>query len=206
MLGQHGRGAMKAVFAAPARGLARLGVTPNQVTVTGTVVTAVASVGLLAFGHLVAGPIVLGLVLLADSLDGNLARLTGQSSHFGAFLDSTLDRLGDGAVFGSLTAWAAFGMGAGPARTCAVIAGLVAIVGAGGVSYTRARGECVGVVAKVGIAERTDRLIVALVAAFLTGVGLSEWFYAAGLVWVAFASLVTIAQRIVFVARHIEED
>ncbi|MBD3688744.1 CDP-alcohol phosphatidyltransferase family protein [Nanchangia anserum] len=206
MLGQHGRSVTKAIFEAPARGLARAGVTPNHVTVAGTLVTVVASIVLLGWGHLIIGPIVLGIILFADSLDGTLARLTGTSSRFGAFLDSTLDRIGDGAVFGSLTAYAAMGLEPSAARTCAVLAGIVAIVGAAAVPYARARGESVGVVASVGIAERTDRLVISLVLAFVTGIGLSEWFLAAGLLIVAGASTITVVQRIAYVARHIEEE
>lgn len=206
MLGQHGRSVTKAVFEAPALALAKLGVTPNQVTVAGTVITMACAIGLLGWGHLIIGPIVLGIVLFADSLDGILARLTNSSSRFGAFLDSTLDRLGDGSVFGALTAYAVFWMDPSPVRTVTVIAGIVSIVGAAAVPYARARGESVGVVAKVGIAERTDRLVIALVAAFFTGVGLTDWILAIALVWVAFASTVTVIQRIVFVARSIEED
>lgn len=110
MLGNHGRSLVKAVFQAPAKGLAKLGVTPNQVTVAGTVVTVTLSLGLLARGYLALGGIVIGIVLFADSLDGTLARLTNQVSRYGAFLDSCLDRLADGVVFGALTFWAATGL------------------------------------------------------------------------------------------------
>lgn len=206
MLGRHGRSLTRAVFEAPARGLARLSVTPNAVTIAGTVATVLAAGGLLGTGRLIAGPPVLGVILFADSLDGTLARLTGQASRFGAFLDSTLDRIGDGAVFASLCAYLALLSPAGSARTVGLLAGLAAIVGAATVPYARARGESVGVVAAVGIAERTDRLLVVLVAAFLTGVGLGAWWLSAGLVWVALASAVTVIQRIVYVARHIEDD
>ena len=71
--------------------------------------------------------------------------------------------------------------------------------------YARARAESVGVVAKLGIAERTDRLIIGMGAAILMSLGLPEWVFAAGLTWVAFASFVTVCQRIWFTARHIDE-
>ena len=201
MLGNHGRSITRTIFTPFARVLAALHVTPDMVTVTGTLLTIGISVGVLARGHLAIGGILLGVVLFCDSVDGVLARMTGQESQFGAFLDSTLDRLGDGAVFGALLAWAALGMEDGPVRTVSVIAGTIAMVGVGTAPYARARAETVGVIAKVGIAERTDRLIVALVCAAVTQWGLPQWMYAVGLCWVAFASLVTVVQRIVFTRR-----
>lgn len=201
MLGNHGRSVTRTIFTPVARVLAAMHVTPDMVTVAGTVLTVGISVGVLARGHLAIGGILLGVVLFCDSVDGVLARLTGQESRFGAFLDSTLDRLGDGAVFGALLAWAALGMEEGPVRTVSVIAGTIAMVGVGTVPYARARAETQGVEAKVGIAERTDRLVVALVCAAVTEWGLPQWFFAVGLCWVAFASLVTVLQRILFTRR-----
>ncbi len=203
MLGAHGRTVTTTVFTPVATGLAKLHITPNVITIAGTVITVAVAVVVLGRGYLWQGALTLGVVLLLDSLDGVLARATGRTSAFGAFLDSTLDRLGDGAVFGSLTAWAAFGMPNGPVRTVSVVAGLVAMVGAAAVPYARARAATIGVDAKLGIAERTDRLIIGLLGAFLTGLGLSGWLYAAGLCWVAFASLVTVAQRVWFTGRHL---
>ena len=190
MLGNHGRSITKAIFTPLARVLARLGVTPNMVTVAGTVAT-------VAIG--------LAIVMFGDSVDGTLARMTTGVTRFGAFLDSTLDRLADGAVFGSLSAYAVFQMADSPVRTWAIIAGICSIVGAAAVPYARARAESVGVVAKLGIAERTDRLIVGMGSAILMSVGLPQWVFAVGLTWVAFASFVTVCQRIWFTARHIDE-
>lgn len=205
MLGNHGRGLAKAVFTAPAKGLARLGVKPNHVTVAGTVLTVAASIALLATGHWMAGPLVVGLVVLADSLDGTLARLTGESSQFGAFLDSTLDRVGDGSVFGSILYWIAVGLAPSGIRTWLLIVGIITLLGSATVPYARARAEAVGAQAKVGIAERTDRLLVVLVATFLVGVGLPMWILGIGLTWVAFASSVTVVQRILAAKRELAQ-
>ena len=128
MLGNHGRGLTKALFTRPALALGRLGVTPNMLTVTGTILSVTAAVTLLPRGHFVAGPLVLLVVLVADSFDGILARATGKSSVFGAFLDSTMDRLADGAVLGSLAAWAALSMPAGTLRTTTIVAALAAMI------------------------------------------------------------------------------
>ena len=194
MLGNHGRSITKTIFTPLARLLLAAHVTPNMVTVTGTLVTIAVAVSTLPRGYLWQGALALGVVLFCDSIDGVLARMSGTSSPFGAFLDSTMDRLGDGAVFASLVAFAVFTMEPSTTRTVAIIAGLIAIVGAATVPYARARAESVG-----------DRLIVALLGAALYGWGAPVFFFAAGLCWVAFASLVTVIQRVHFTARHIEQ-
>jgi len=94
-------------------------------------------------------------------------------------------------------------MESSPSRTVSIVAGLIAIVGAATVSYARARAESIEVIAKVGIAERTDRLIVALLGAALYGLGAPAVFLAASLCWVAFASIVTVIQRVHFTATHL---
>ena len=202
MLGNHGRGLTKALFTRPALALGRLGVTPNMLTVTGTILSVTAAVTLLPRGHFVAGPLVLLVVLVADSFDGILARATARSSVFGAFLDSTMDRLADGAVLGSLAAWAALSMPAGTLRTTPIVAALAAMILAATVPYARARAESIGATAKVGIAERTDRLLVALGATFVVGLGAPQWVLTAALGYVAIASFITVIQRVWTVYRQ----
>ena len=187
MLGNHGRGLTRALFTRPALALGRLGVSPNMLTVAGTVLTVTAAVTLLPQGHFVAGPLVLLVVLVADSFDGILARATGTSSVFGAFLDSTMDRLADGAVLGSLAAWAALSMSVGALRTVTVVAALAGMILAATVPYARARAES---------AERTARLLVALGATFIVGLGASQWVLTIALVYVAIASFITVVQRV----------
>ena len=205
MLGQHGRGLTRALFTRPALAMARAGITPNTLTVTGTVLSVTAAVVTLPQGHFLVGPPLLGILLVADSFDGILARATGQSSVFGAFLDSTLDRLADGAVFASLAAWAALTMRTDSAvlRTVTVCLALACIVLAAAVPYARARAESIGAVAAVGIAERTDRLVVALVATFAVGLGAPQWVLSAALGYVALASFITVVQRIAVVRRQV---
>ena len=195
MLGNHGRSITKAIFTPVARVLVAAHITPNMVTIAGTVVTIAVAVTTFPFGYLWQGALALAVVLFCDSIDGVLARMSGTSSPFGAFLDSTMDRLGDGAVFGSLTAFAIFSMESSPSRTVSIVAGLITIVGA--------RAESIGVIAKVGIAERTDRLMIALLGAALYGWGAPAVFLAASLCWVAFASIVTVIQRVHFTATHL---
>lgn len=204
MLGNHGRGLARAIFTAPAKLLAKAGVTPNMVTIAGTIINMALAIGLLARGYLALGGILIGITAFADSLDGVLSRLTNQTSDFGAFLDSSLDRLADGAIFGSLLYWAITGMAPGGIRTATIIAAICALVGAAAVPYVRARGEALGVVAKVGIGERTDRLVVALVGAGITNLGAPEICFPLALSWVAFASFVTVVQRVLYVRKHLK--
>ena len=205
MLGNHGRSIPRAVFTPLARLLAKAGVTPNMVTAFGTAATIAVAFGVVAQGWIWQGGTALAVIMFGDSVDGTLARMTTGGTRFGAFFDSTLDRLGDGAVFSSLTYYAVFHMEEGTARTWAVIAGLASIVGAAAVPYARARAESVGVTAKLGIAERTDRLLIAMGSAMIMDLGASAWVFVAGLTWVALASFITVGQRVWYTARHIDE-
>ncbi|CAM2827614.1 phosphatidylinositol phosphate synthase [Actinomyces slackii] len=199
MLGQHGRGLSTALFTRPALALARAGVTPNMLTVAGTVLTVGAAVSTLPQGRFLLAPPLLAALLAADSCDGILARATGRTSQFGAFLDSTMDRLADGAIFGSLIVWAALHLADGALRTTTVSLGVVCVVLVAAVPYARARAESIGATASVGIAERTDRLVIIGVAILAVGLGAPAWVLSAGLALVAAASAVTVIQRIVVV-------
>lgn len=206
MLGNHGRSVSGAIFTPFAKLLARMGVTPNMVTYSSAVIITGLSLGLIARGILNWGGIALGVVLFADSVDGILSRITGTTSKYGAFLDSTMDRITDGIVFGSLLWWAIVGLPDDAIRTTTIVAGIICMAAIGWVPYARSRAENFGVVAKVGIAERTDRLIIALVCAGLTDFGFPKWLFPAGMCWVAFASCVTVVQRMVFTHRELTAD
>src|ERR1035437_25539 len=125
--------------------LARTPVTPNAITVTGTVGVAAAALWLLPTGHLFAGAAVCTVFALADMLDGTLARVTGTTGAWGAFLDSTLDRVGDAAIFAGLAAWLARGGHqpalAGGTGYCLVAGGVVSYAAgrAGGSRLMKAR-------------------------------------------------------------------
>lgn len=192
------RGAMTRLFTPLARVLLRAGVTPDAVTVTGTV--AVVAVALWAFptGHLFVGAIVIGALALTDTLDGIMARASGRSGPWGAFLDSTLDRFADGAIFVGLVLWFA---GRGDDRLAMVLA-LACLVLGSVVPYARARAEGVGLTAKVGIAERADRLVAALVTTGLVGLGLPQVVLTVVLALLAVASAVTVVQRMATVYRQ----
>jgi CDP-diacylglycerol---glycerol-3-phosphate 3-phosphatidyltransferase len=128
--------------------------------------------------------------VLADMLDGALARVQGNSGAFGAFLDSTLDRVGDAAVFSGIAIW----LVASGQRALAAVA-LFCLVAGSLVSYARARAEGLGLRGDVGIAERAERLIIGLVAIGLSGLGV-PYVLSAGLWILAVLSAVTFGQRV----------
>jgi CDP-diacylglycerol---glycerol-3-phosphate 3-phosphatidyltransferase len=171
--------------------LARTPLTPNMLTVIGAVGVAAGALTLYPTGHLFAGTVVCTGFVLADMLDGALARVQGSSGLFGAFLDSTLDRVGDAAIFGGIAIWLATG---GHQRVLAGVA-LFCLVAGGLVSYAKARAQGLGLRCDVGIAERTERLILGLVAIGLSGLGV-PYVLSAGLWILAVLSAVTFGQRV----------
>jgi CDP-diacylglycerol---glycerol-3-phosphate 3-phosphatidyltransferase len=178
--------------------LARTPITPNAITVIGTVGVVAAALWLLPTGHLFAGAAVCTVFVLADMLDGALARVTGTSGAWGAFLDSTLDRLGDAAIFAGLAAWLARGghqsLLAGVTVYCLVAGAMV--------SYARARAEGLGVKADVGLAERSERIVIILVSIGVSGLGV-PYVLPVGLWLLAALSTVTFGQRVLVVRRAI---
>ena len=189
-----------------ARGLIRTGVSPNAITTVGTVVVVGSG---LAFGL---GAVRLGGVLLLisgifDLLDGQVARQGGKITTFGAFYDSTLDRIGEGAVFAGLIFYFFSGPLPADMKPWAIAAGLVALLASLLVSYTRARAEALGVENKVGIAPRAERILLLGVPALLLGAGTGGAGGRPGVVlfWIvavlALVSAITVIQRVVHVAR-----
>ena len=173
------------------KALARTPLTPNMVTVIGAVGVTAGALALFPTGHLFAGTMVCTGFVLTDMLDGALARITGRTGPFGAFLDSTLDRIGDAAVFGGIAIWLATG---GHARTLAAVA-LFCLVAGGLVSYAKARAQGLGLRCDVGIAERAERLLIGLVAIGLAGLGV-PYVLAIGLWALAALSAITFGQRV----------
>ncbi len=181
--------------------LLEAGVTPDMVTIGGTVVSVALALWLLPTGHLFLGAILLGVFTVLDTIDGLMARRSGRSGPWGAFLDSTLDRFADGAIFAGLVLWYT---GRGDDRLTAIGA-LVCLVLGAIVPYARARAEGIGVDANVGIAERGDRILVTLVATGLVGLGVTRALLTVALWLLAAASLVTVVQRMLVVRRQVRE-
>ena len=180
-----------------ARALLRLHISPDAVTVVGTLVTCAAALWFFPRGDFVPGVLIIAASVIADLLDGTMARLSGRAGPWGNFLDATMDRVADGCVFGALVLWAA---STGNAWTTA--AALTCLVGGQVISYAKARAEAVGATANVGIAERAERLIVVLGAAFLAGLGV-PYVLPIALGALAVLSVITVVQRIVAVRRQL---
>ncbi len=199
MLNRYARAFFTKVLGPVAALLVRLGISPDVVTVVGTLGVAAGALVFYPRGQFLVGTLVITLFVFADTLDGIMARSTGRSSSWGAYLDSTLDRVGDAAVFGGLVLWYA---GHGNDAAMAALALACLILGSV-VSYSKARAEGLGMTANVGIAERADRLVAVLVATGLTGLfDLPTIVLGVVLALLAVASLVTVVQRILTVRRQ----
>ncbi|MEO7069917.1 MAG: phosphatidylinositol phosphate synthase [Nostocoides sp.] len=198
MLNRYARAFFTTLLTPVAKVFLKLGISPDIVTVVGTCGV---SVGALAFyprHEFLIGTIVITAFVFSDTIDGIMARTSGRSSNWGAYLDSTLDRVGDAAVFGGLVLWYA-GDGhqpymAGLALACLILGSVV--------SYAKARAEGLGYTANVGIAERADRLVAVLATTGLVGWFLPEIVLTVVLSLLALASLITIFQRILTVRRQ----
>lgn len=170
--------------------LAALGISPLAITIAGLVLS-LGGAYAIARGSLFWGAIILLVSGLCDTLDGTLARRTGRTTAFGAFIDSTIDRLTELASFGALIVYfGARGEGAG----AGVVLSLVAIAGSFLTSYTRARAEGLGLECRVGLLERPERIAILVIGLLAGGVVLMV-----ALGCLAVLSVVTSCQRI----RHV---
>jgi CDP-diacylglycerol--glycerol-3-phosphate 3-phosphatidyltransferase len=186
------RGLFAAIFTPVARLLLRLGVSPDAVTFVGTLGVVAGALVFFPQGMLLTGVLVITAFVFSDLLDGTMARLSGRASKFGAFLDSTLDRVGDGAIFGGLVLYFA-----GPGdNTLYTSLSLVCMVMGSVTSYARSRAETLGFDAKVGIAERADRLVAILVMTALSDLFDLPVLLHVTLWALAAASTITVGQRI----------
>lgn len=174
-----------------ARLLLGVGLSPSAITVIGSLGVCVSALVFLPRGQVLMGSLLVMFFLLGDGLDGTMARLSARESRFGAFLDSTLDRLADAAFFASIGWWCVVmgdGVGAGLAVAALVVGFLV--------SYARARAEVEGWDASVGIFERTDRLVLGLTGTVIVGAGGPGWWLWVTLGVLVIGSSVTVVQRV----------
>ncbi|MGW5850754.1 phosphatidylinositol phosphate synthase [Streptomyces sp. NPDC055254] len=208
MLNKYARAFFTRVLTPFAAFLLRRGVSPDAVTLIGTAGVVAGALVFFPRGEFFWGTITITLFVFSDLVDGNMARQAGVSSRWGAFLDSTLDRVADAAIFGGLALWYA---GSGNDNVlCAV--SIFCLASGQVVSYTKARGESIGLpVAVNGLIERAERLVISLFAAGLSGLqifGAPSWIgvlLPAALWIVAVGSLVTLIQRVVTVRREAAE-
>jgi CDP-diacylglycerol---glycerol-3-phosphate 3-phosphatidyltransferase len=177
------------------RWLVARGVSPDAVTVAGTVGTAAAAAWFIPRGQLFLGAFVATVFVLFDMIDGAMARARGHSTPFGAVLDSTCDRIADGVLFAAITCWC---LASG--QRALGVAALICLVAGQVISYVKARAEGAGLSADGGLVERPERLIAALVGTGFEGLGI-PWSLAVGLWLLAAASVWTVGQRIVAVYR-----
>jgi CDP-diacylglycerol--glycerol-3-phosphate 3-phosphatidyltransferase len=182
------RPAFARLFNPIVQGLARTPVTPNMITVAGTVGVSAAALSMFPIGELFPGAFTATVFVFTDMLDGQLARIKGNSGKYGAFLDSTMDRFGDAAVFGGITIWFM--------RTNHVLAVVSLFCLAAGlcVSYVKARAESLGLNANVGLIERPERLIIGLTSIGLSGLGI-PYVLPIGMWALAAGTAVTLGQR-----------
>jgi CDP-diacylglycerol---glycerol-3-phosphate 3-phosphatidyltransferase len=199
MLNQFARSSITRLFTPIARGLLRLGISPDAVTIVGTLGVCAGALAFYPRREFLVGTLVITAFVFSDNVDGIMARLSGQQSSWGAFLDSVLDRVGDAAIFIGLALWFA---GQGDSlRMTALCLGCLALGAV--VSYAKARAEGLGYTADVGIAERADRLVAVLVTTGLVGLfGLPVVVLEVVLWLLAAASLWTVVQRVRTVRRQ----
>lgn len=208
MLNKYARAFFTRVLTPFAAFLLRRGVSPDAVTLIGTAGVVAGALVFFPRGEFFWGTITITLFVFSDLVDGNMARQAGTSSRWGAFLDSTLDRVADAAIFGGLALWYA---GSGNDNVLCAVA-IFCLASGQVVSYTKARGESIGLpVAVNGLIERAERLVISLVAAGLAGLqtfGVPSWIgvlLPIALWVVAAGSLVTLIQRVVTVRREAAE-
>jgi phosphatidylglycerophosphate synthase len=177
-----------------AKAALRAGFTPDSITILGTAGTVLGALTLFPIGQLWWGAFTVFIFVLADMLDGAMARQSGGGSRFGAVLDAACDRIADGAIFCGLLWWAAFGL----KSTSLVVATLICLVTSQVISYIKARAEASGLSGDGGVIERPERLIIVLVGAGLSGVWFLHvpWLLHAAMWVLAVASLVTVGQRL----------
>ncbi|CAM3420192.1 phosphatidylinositol phosphate synthase [Mycobacterium colombiense] len=177
-----------------ARACLRLGLTPDVVTVLGTIVAVAGALTLFPMGKLFAGTLVVWFFVLFDMLDGAMARERGGGTRFGAVLDATCDRVSDGAVFCGLLWWIVFGLH----DKLLAVATLICLVTSQVISYIKARAEASGLRGDGGLIERPERLIIVLVGAGLSDLPVYPlpWALPVAMWVLAVASLLTCAQRL----------
>ena len=181
-----------------AKSLIRLKVSADAVTVFGAIATIACAVVFVPSGRFIIASFTIGLLSLSDLLDGTMARLTKSDSRWGAFLDSTLDRVVDAAVLISISAYFLSAMGK---NDKALAATAVALVMGQMTSYIRAKAESLDVQCKVGLAERAERTLIVWIALLVSGLG---WFCLSGAMYLlALITTLTVIQRVAHVRKQL---
>ena len=176
----------------------KLGISPDVITLIGTLGVSAGALICFPQGWLWQGVVVITCFVFSDLIDGAMARKVGRKDLFGAFLDSTLDRVADAALFGGMALYFAW-----QAEDRLYLALSLVCLAMGSVtSYARSKGEQLGFNAKTGLAERPDRLVGLLVPTFFGGLFGIPWLYEIALWLIAALSTITVVQRILLVRRQ----
>ena len=191
------KGALRAIEPAISF-LARHNVSPNAITTVGTLLTVAAGV-VYGTGHIMTAGWIMAVTAFFDVVDGEVARRTGRSTVFGAFYDSTLDRVADGALMAGLTVFYA----TNPIHhnIYMMVVCLIGIIGTFLVSYTRARAESLGIDAKVGVMQRPERIVLLSAPQALFGLFWNGWVLIGIVTLLSVTAWITAVQRIAFVHR-----
>ena len=191
------RGISAAVLGPLVRLLLRLGVSPDVVTIAGTAGVVLAALVCFPQGWLWQGVLVVTIFVFSDMVDGQMAKVSGKATSWGAFLDSTSDRLGDAAVFGGILLYFTY-------QRDSTLWGAVALAGlvfGQWTSYVKARAESLGFTCSGGLAARADRLVIVLLGTLLAGLGV-PYVLEIAVALLAVASMITVVQRILQVRRQ----
>ena len=196
MIQNRFRAPVTALISPVARWLLRIGLTPNALTVIGALGSSLCAVFFFSQGKFFLGTVLVTFFVLSDLLDGTMARQSQAGpTKLGALIDSTLDRVSDAAIFIGILLFAYNDN----LRVVSYLA-LIALVTGTLIPYIRAKAESLGVECSVGIAERTERLILVLVGTGLYGLGIN-WALNLSLSVICLASAITVIQRMLVVAR-----
>ena len=191
------RDAWAAILSPIARVLVRAGVSPDLVTVLGTAGVVITALVCFPQGWIWQGVLILTPIVFSDMLDGQMAKITNSATKWGAFLDSTADRLGDAAVFGGILLFFVYQQNstlwAGVTLTALVFGQLT--------SYVKARAESLGFTCTGGLAARADRMVIILVGAFIADLGV-PYLLEVVVSALALAGIITVGQRIAQVRRQ----
>jgi CDP-diacylglycerol--glycerol-3-phosphate 3-phosphatidyltransferase len=193
------RGAWAKILRPIAALLLKRGVSPDLVTLLGTLGVVLGAVICFPRGWLWQGVVIITIFVFADMIDGQMAKISGRASSWGAFLDSSLDRFGDAAVFGGVLLFFA---GIRDSVLWASVA-LAALVFGQVTSYVKARAESLGFTCGGGLAARADRLFLILLGALLAGLGL-PYVLEAATALIGLGSFITVLQRVAQVRRQVK--
>ena len=191
------RGAWAKILGPFARFLLRHGVSADLVTLIGTLGVMAGALICFPRGWLWQGVVVVTVFVISDMVDGLMAKISGTSSNWGAFLDSALDRLGDAAVFGGILLYFVY-------REDSTLWASIALAGlvfGQWTSYVKARAESLGFTCTGGLAARADRLVIILAGTLLAGLGV-PYVLQISVAGLAVTSMITVLQRIMQVRRQ----